>query len=132
MTDHTPTPWTYNDVSGAGLEIRGPVYLSKGIELPRGMPNSPIKIFEFTAPQIVQIAAERWVQFEPNGWSEMQQANAAFIVKAVNAHDALMEALEKILRANDDSVNAMPTEYDGDSLTDACDEARILLANVKS
>jgi hypothetical protein len=97
MAEHAPTPWTYRDVSGAGLEIRAPVFLAKGIELPIGMPDEPIKVFEFTAPQNVQIAAERWVQFEPTGWSEMQEANAAFIVKAVNNHEEALEIIEALL-----------------------------------
>lgn len=100
MSEHTPTPWTYRDVSGAGLEICAPVYKMAGVDLPRGMPEAPIHVFQFTAPQIVQVAAERWVQFEPKGWSEMQEANAAFIVLAVNNHDALVAALEEIIDSN--------------------------------
>jgi hypothetical protein len=43
---------------------------------------------------------------------------------------SLRKALKKILRANDAFVSAMPNEYEGDSLTDACDEARALLGDV--
>lgn len=96
VTEHTPTPWTYADVFGAGLEIRAPVYQVAGVELPKGMPDAPIKIFQFTAPQLIQIAAERWVQFEPTGWSEMQEANAAFIVEAVNSHAALKSQIKSL------------------------------------
>jgi hypothetical protein len=88
---HTPTPWTFRDVSGAGIEICAPVYEMKGVDLPRGMPEAPIHVFQFTSPQNVQVAAERWVQFEPTGWHEMQMANAAFIVEAVNSHATLKE-----------------------------------------
>lgn len=98
MTEHTPTPWEFHNVSGAGLEIRAPVYRMDAVELPRCMPDMPIQTFVFTAPQIVQIVAERWVQFEPTGWAEMQKANAAFIVKAVNNYDALMKAMVDIRR----------------------------------
>lgn len=89
----------FRDVSGAGLEICGPVYQVKGVELPVGMPNAPIKIFVLTGPAVVQIAAERWVQFEPVGWHDMQAANAALIVEAVNSHAALKEEIARLREA---------------------------------
>jgi len=52
--------------------------------------------------------------------------------RLMTAAPQLLKALEKILRANDDFVAAMPTEYEGDSLTDACDEAKALLVVVGS
>lgn len=116
MGEHTPTPWAFRDVSGAGLEIYAPVYKMAGVDLPRGMPNGPIHIFQFTAPQIIQIAAERWLQFEPAGWSEMQEANAAYIVKCVNAHEGLVRALTEIANGEFDYVK------------DTMDRARAALA----
>ena len=92
-TKWTPGPWSYKDVAGAGLEIYGLVHLAKAVELPLGIPLVPINIGGMTQPQNVQIAYERWVQFEPKGWHEMQEAN----IRLMAAAPVLYEALEKML-----------------------------------
>ncbi len=86
---HTPGPWEWKDVPGAGLEIRGPVHLVECVELPKGIPEIPINIYGLAQPQNILIGYERWVQFEPNGWSEMQEANARLIADAPAMHLAL-------------------------------------------
>jgi len=56
--------------------------------------------------------------------------DCAFIVKAVNNHDALVKALTRILDANYDFRNGMPDDWEGDPLQDACNEARDLLQTI--
>jgi hypothetical protein len=102
MSEHTPTPWEWRDVAGAGIEICAPIGGQiKGFMQP-GYEKHPVKIYQLCGFANVQIACERWVQFEPEGWAEMQKANAALIVRAVNSHasneakiDALTKALEE-------------------------------------
>lgn len=134
MTEHTPTPWTFRDVSGAGLEICAPVYKMSGVDLPRGMPEAPIHVFQFTSPQMVQVAAERWVQFEPTGWSEMQEANAAFIVKAVNNHEDLVQALQALVdQVNDyERVNNLAPNPGRTECWDTVARAKTVLAAANS
>lgn len=86
---HTPGPWNAIDVGCAGLQIQAPVNLCTFVELPLGMPPV-IFTFNMSKPAVVSIAHERWVQFEPKGWHEMQLANAQLIA----ASPAMYEALE--------------------------------------
>lgn len=60
------------------------------------------------------------------------EANAAFIIKAVNNHDALMTALEEILSAEKEFREGMPLGWEGDPLTDACKQARDALAKAST
>lgn len=60
-----------------GLLIYAPVHRMSGVKLAEGMPKEPMHIFDMTS-----IACERWVQFSPEGWDEMQEANACLIVAA--------------------------------------------------
>jgi hypothetical protein len=107
VSEHTPTPWkAVPSVPSDGYECYWLVANFQGH-------NGEKEIGTLNGPH-----------------SGPHAANAAFIVKAVNNHDAFVKVLEKILRANADFVNAMPTGYEGDSLTDACDEAKALLADV--
>ncbi len=92
----TPGPWAWKDVAGAGLEIYGPVHLAEGVVLPKGVPPERINICGLTHPQTIQIAYERWVQFAPEGWDEMQKANAALIAAAPELYEALEEAREAV------------------------------------
>lgn len=76
-SDHTPTPWT--------LELEDTTYSN---------------CFEVQAEGKTIAHVESW-NGEDNDAQEEAEANAAFIVRAVNAHDNLVEAL-KNLRGNID------------------------------
>jgi hypothetical protein len=84
----TPGPWSWQDVPGAGLQIHAPVYQVQGVELPAGL-EKPIMIYQLNYPANVQIAFERWVQFDPKGWHEMQVANAKLISAAPDLAQAI-------------------------------------------
>lgn len=90
MAKHTPGPWVARDVPGAGLEIHAPVHLVDMAEL-----DEPIMTFQLTRPAGHKlIACERWVQFEPKGWHEMQEANA----KLIAAAPQMLEVVEKAIK----------------------------------
>lgn len=72
--DHTPLPWAIYDYGG-----QIPRYPKNIIEAPTG---ESIAIIEGGWPQCTQAENE---------------ANARFIVKAVNSHDALIEALQRLI-----------------------------------
>lgn len=74
MTTHTPTPWLLQEDSG-GIEIAQPSPPQRLLTTPQGGIN-----------QIAYWAAA--------GLSEDDRANAAHIVRCVNANDALVAALE--------------------------------------
>lgn len=78
-TAHTPGPWTYADVAGAGLQVKAALTDISGVEMPVGFPPQPAQFFTLTEPQTFCLATERWVQFEPKGWHEMQISNARLI-----------------------------------------------------
>ncbi len=90
--DHTPTPWrAYGGGKSIGIAQR----------------------FEDTTPikDIVDIASCRVDEKEIDGY-----ANASFIVRAVNSHDALVEALEEIedtLGFHEGSEEIMPGLSEG-------------------
>lgn len=62
--------------------------------------------------------------------SGQAEATARFIVRAVNAHAALVKALTDIIEANAEFVRQMPESFEGDPLTDACSAARLVLDQV--
>lgn len=99
---HTPGPWTYRDAPGAGIQISA--------TLPRGFmfdhtgcgADGITQFMTFTLRDAlqIQVADERWVQFETSAWSAMQKANAARIVSCVNACEGINpEAVKDLLRA---------------------------------
>jgi hypothetical protein len=73
MTSHTPTPWELFDCNGI-IAIRNPRARSSKSEI----------IF--------------WSGFDASHYPRQAAANAAFIVKAVNNHEALVKALERAER----------------------------------
>lgn len=95
-TKFTPAPWLMHESKGAGIRICAPVYRVEGVELPKGMPEAPICVFELAGPAIVAIAFDRFVQFEPNAWGEMQTANARLIIAAPDLYEALDEAINYV------------------------------------
>lgn len=62
---------------------------------------------------------------------ELVRANAELIVRAVNNHDKLVAALERIIAANKDFCKSMWDGWEGDPLSDACDAAAAVLAEVR-
>lgn len=141
---HTPTPWSWKVVTGAGIEIFAPVHLCESVRLPDGMPKSPINVFGMTAPQNTLISAERWVQFEPSGWDEMQRANAEFIVRSVNSVAALAEScreLKEVVQSWVDHFDDLDRKTEADDpLRDArrlyhgdrIEKSRVVLKNAES
>lgn len=71
MSKHTSTPWELFDRNGI-VAVRNPRTRSKKSEI----------VF--------------WTGFDSSHFPKQAKANAAFIVKAVNSHDALVKALQQI------------------------------------
>lgn len=71
MSKHTPTPWALFSSNG-----------TIAIKNPRSQKSYNEIVF--------------WTGFDASHYPEQAEANAAFIVKAVNSHDTMMTALQKI------------------------------------
>jgi len=76
MSEHTPTPWRVED----------------GTDLIWGACNPDDRSSYGMGYSIVEGKAPGWKPYKPS--MEEREANAAFIVKAVNSHDALVEAIK--------------------------------------
>lgn len=91
---HTPKPWTARNRSGAGWQIEAA--LPRGFKLDstgRGADGKTALVIWTTREIItIQIADERWVQFETGPWAEMQKANALLIAAAPELLAACMQA----------------------------------------
>jgi hypothetical protein len=112
MAEHTPTPWRVED--GTDL-IWGACDQDDHSTYGMGYPICEGKLGYWGDRR-----ADRGER----------DANAAFIVKAVNSHEALVKALRDIIEANNDFRKAMPEKWDGDPLQDAIDSAaKLLLAD---
>jgi hypothetical protein len=72
MSEHTPTPWKLFHSNGT-IAIKNPRSRSSHNEI----------VF--------------WTGFDASHYPDLALANARFIVNAVNAHDALLAALQKIV-----------------------------------
>jgi len=106
-TKHTPGPWKYRDVPGAGLEI-----YAKMTNFPEF--KQPISFFHMPSNKDIRfqlndkgelwgtIAYEAWRQFPDKKWDNVQTANAQLIAAAPETkkqRDALLEACEKYHKA---------------------------------
>lgn len=66
---------------------------------------------------------------------DMHQANAAFIVRAVNCHDDMLSALKDFFAAGEDVVRAgggAPTKWNYPALQDAWQAARDLITKAET
>lgn len=93
MSKHSPGPWSFRDVSGAGfgifVDVRS-VMGEKFVDL--------VSVFESNSlpePKF-QIAYERWVQFPKYEWREMQEANGRLMAAAPDLLLAAQEAMRLI------------------------------------
>lgn len=112
MVDHTPTPWR----------------VEEGTDLIWGACNPDDRSSYGMGYSIVEGKLPSWKPYKPD--YEEREANAAFIVKAVNNHEALVKALQDIIDENDEFRKGMPADWEGDPLEDACDAAKVVLAAV--
>lgn len=84
-------PWKWEDVSGAGIQLYGIVpFKANCVEFTLKDAAQPIYTF---------IAYEQWIQFAPEKWEEMQKANAALIVAAVNSFEMLRNEIRVAIAA---------------------------------
>jgi hypothetical protein len=100
---HSPLPWTYCHNGGGTWPIIG--------ERDRAT-------VAVVTPQMAGDDAEH-------------EANAAFIVRACNAHDALVEACEKALFAVQDGADAALHEYGVNAWNDTLNKLREALKAAK-
>ena len=100
MSDkHSPLPWRVEFVPSAGIHIKSTMKVFDKDELVKTFsgPTSNNVSFYLNSDGclVANLLYEEWVQFPPEGWDDMQKANADLIVKAVNSHAKLVEALKK-------------------------------------
>lgn len=117
---HTPGPWQWRDISGAGIQIYGPVpFKANCVEFT--LKASEQRLFEMADLQsgatarsregYPMLAYETWLQFAPKEWEEMQRANAALIA----ASPDLLAALQDMFRMMDEGLLVRDTANDGAS-----------------
>lgn len=97
MTKHTPTPWVYESQgTSTGIYAKNAGY---------GMDNNIVRVFDNPSKQI-------------------GEANAAFIVKAVNCHAELVKALKELMDAcYKADLHEELSEFVDGSLLDAAEKA---------
>lgn len=88
-TKHTPTPWT---VGYASLSVEGKT--EKGV----------MKILDIRGWGHLTGRGHGALGLSDEQGKQVQEANAEFIVRACNSHDALVEALEKIANMGNEST----------------------------
>ena len=87
--EHTPTPWMVSKEQDNQYVIR-----------------HPVEKWDLASCWYPRAAIRKGDKDSEEFWDSLrdeQDANAAHIVKCVNSHDALVEALEKMVDAADDS-----------------------------
>lgn len=108
MNAHTPRPWTAVNRGGAGWQIDG--VLPAGFKFDstaRGADGTQeFMLWTLRQSITIQIADERWVQFETGPWKEMQEANAKLIAAAPD----LLGALKFILAFYEPGQRHLDTE----------------------
>lgn|SRR3990167_1927065 len=87
-TKHTPGPWKFENVPGAGLKIFGPIpFKANCVEFTLKAAAQPL--FEMLAYEI-------WLQFPPKEWDEMQEANARLIAASPELFHCLKRIIEEL------------------------------------
>lgn len=104
MSEHFPAPWHVDPLSAS-------VYATD-------VPKGPARVADMRGWGYLTGKGHGALALSENEAIDIQRANAAFLVKAVNNHDALIEALKKIAAEN----NLSPST--------ACQIARDALASV--
>lgn len=96
MSRHTPGPWTWRNVSGAGLQIYGPVAKSAALAGDEYAPKMPEQSMFFQVPTGQDLryimSYEVWTRFQPKWWDEMQEANARLIAATPDLYEAAKAA----------------------------------------
>jgi hypothetical protein len=110
MSEHTPTPWELFEVNDT-IAIKNPRHKSSHNEI----------VF--------------WTGFDASHYPKQARANAAFIVRAVNSHDALIEraenALECLRNAHDQLIEYPELESLRITINVQCRAISAALAQVK-
>lgn len=131
QAQHTPGPWKWDDVPGAGIQISANVPKSARVGLYTYRTETDDgdtgMLFTLGEAQIVRLADARWVQFSKPEWDEMQAANARLIAAAPDLLAAcrgmvgLLGALEeerglKMLGVSVDAMNVAIAKAEGPPL----------------
>lgn len=91
----TPAPWRWEDTPGAGLQIFAPIpFKANCVEFTLKAAEQPVYTL---------LAYEKWLQFPPKEWNEMQRANAEFLSAARTDIPVLCKAVRE-LQAERDST----------------------------
>lgn len=90
MTEHTPTPWR----------------VEEGTDLIWGACNPDDQSSYGMGYPVIEGKIPRWKPYKPS--MDEREANAAFIVKAVNNHDALVKDLADAVKLLHDLLGLVP------------------------
>lgn len=98
----SPAPWTFRDVSGAGLQISAILPAGFKFDATCRDADGNREFMHYTMRQDiwVQIADARWVQFGTGPWAELQKRNAEFIAHARADVPALVEEVRRLTAHN--------------------------------
>jgi hypothetical protein len=98
----SPAPWTFRDVSGAGLQISAILPAGFKFDATCRDADGNREFMHYTMRQDiwVQIADARWVQFGTGPWTELQERNAEFIAHARADVPALVEEVKRLTAHN--------------------------------
>lgn len=117
MGEHFPTPWRVEPYSFS-------IYADN-------VPKGPARVADMRGWGYLTGKGHGALALSDDKGVAIQKANAEFIVKAVNSHEALVKALHDIIAANNEFRKGMPDGWEGDPLQDACHEAAKLLLPLK-